>query len=655
MARVKARILFLEIGLALAVAAVLARAAQLQIVQGPAFAARAAEDRRVRVVLPARRGLLLDRNGTSLAVTQESYHVGIAPDQVTDRQALVQQATLGLGISAPELNRQLSSRKYLYFHGPFTAVQIQPIRRMKGVHLEAEYRRFYPGGDLARPIIGGFNSDSDHGSSGLELALDSLLTGIPGADEQLKDRAGRRYESPSRRVRDPVPGDDVVLTLDAELQDIAQQGLADAVQGMKALGGDAVFLDPRTGEVLALASIRREPDQDLAAAPTTITEPFQPGSTAKLFTAAALLTQHLVDSSDRVYAENGVWEMPIGTRGRTRTIHDAHAVKGSLTLAQAIQVSSNIAMAKFSTRLSSERHFEALRDFGFGSPTGVEFPMEARGTLDRPDHWEAGYSGPSLAMGYELAITPLQLAVAYGAIANNGVLLAPTLVKEIRDPQGKVLYRHSPEPVRRVLTPEVTARLREYLHGAVGEGGTGDKAQLVNYTLVGKTGTAKRFEKGHYVEGSYTASFAALFPTEDPRLVVVVKIDDPKGEYYGGLTAAPVTRRMLDQALAARTIAIDRSRFASRAAPDSTPREPHGESESVANVVLRWPVGTADSQSRLLLPVPNTLGTPTRKAVLALHRRGFEVDLRGQGTVTRTSPAPGDSALTGGSVTVWAE
>lgn len=654
MARVRARMLLLEIGLGLAVIAILTRAAQLQIIKGATYAARAAEDRRVRVVLPARRGALLDRNGISLAVTQESYHIGIAPDQVSDRRQLIQLASIGLGVPAAELARQLESgKKYLYFHGPFTAVQIQPFRNLGGVHPESEFRRFYPSGDLARPIIGGFDADSGRGSGGLELALDTLLTGTPGAEEQLKDRAGRRYESPARLVREPVPGQDVVLTLDAELQDIAQQGLADAVQGMKALGGDAVFLDPRTGEVLALASIRRTADQGMAAAPTTITEPFQPGSTAKLFTAAALLTHELVDPADKVSAENGVWEMPLA-HGRSRTIHDAHAVKGTLTLAQAIQVSSNIAMAKFSARLTPERHFEVLRDFGFGSPTGVEFPLEARGTLDRPDRWEVGYSGPSLAMGYEMAVTPLQLAAAYGALANDGVLLAPTLVREIRDPSGRVLYQHRPEPIRRVISSEVTAKLREYLHGAVGEGGTGDKAQLVNYTLIGKTGTAKRFEKGRYVEGSYTASFAALFPTEDPRLVVVVKIDDPQGQYYGGLTAAPVTRRMLDQALAARTIAIDRSRFASRAVPDSTPAAA-AEPEAAPSVVLPWPGGAGEALPRLRLPVPNTVGNSTRRAVLALHRRGFEVDLRGSGSVMRTAPAPGDSALTGGSVTVWAE
>ena len=153
-----------------------------------------------------------------------------------------------------------------------------------------------------------------------------------------------------------------------------------------------------------------------------------------------------------------------------------------------------------------------LRDFGFGTPTGAEFPSESRGRLARPDKWQPMYTRASLAMGYEFGVTPVQLAAAYGAIANDGVLLAPTLVREIRSPSGELLYRHQPEPVRRVVTPQVAARLREFLTGAVGEGGTGEEAQLVNYTLLGKTGTAVRFEDGRYVHGEYTASFAALFP-----------------------------------------------------------------------------------------------------------------------------------------------
>jgi cell division protein FtsI (penicillin-binding protein 3) len=653
MARVEARIRFLEVGLLVAVLAVLGRAIQLQFVQHDRWAGEANRQRQTRVELPARRGALLDRRGVPLAVTQEYYHVGIAPDQVTSRRALVALVSRQLDLPASQVDRGFAEgRKYIYFHGPFTAVQVQPLRGVAGVHFEPLYRRFYPAGDLARPIIGVFDSDSGRGLSGLESSLDSMLTGVPGEAVVLKDRSGREYESPSREARLPVPGADVTLTLDAELQEIAQNGLDEAVRAMGARGGDVVFLDPRTGEILALASLRGDAGEGMEAAPTTITEPFQPGSTAKLFTAAALLTLGLVDSSDRVFAEHGTWLMPVG-KGRTRAIHDAHAINGSLTLAQAIQVSSNIAMAKFSARLTAEQQYEMLRGFGFGSPTAVEYPQEARGTLDRPDQWEAGYSGPSLAMGYEMAVTPLQLAAAYGAIANGGVLLAPTLVKEIRDPEGRVLYAHRPEPVRRVLSPGVVAQLRAFLHGAVGEGGTGEQAQLVNYTLLGKTGTAKRFENGRYVEGSYTASFAALFPATDPQLAVVVKIDDPRGQYYGGLTAGPVTRRMLDEALAARSIAINRGRLAGPA--DEAETAPGLEPEApTPQIVVGWPQVEAPPQ-RTRVPVPATVGAPVRRAVLALHRRGFEVDLHGGGTVTRTTPQAGDSATTGATVTVWAE
>ena len=305
---------------------------------------------------------------------------------------------------------------------------------------------------------------------------------------------------------------------------------------------------------------------------STFTDPFEPGSTAKLFTAAALLQNRLVDSTDEVFGEGGTWRMPVTRSGRkTRTITDVHVHKGTVTLAEAIGTSSNIAMAKFSLRLTPEQQYEMLRDFGFGTPTGAEFPSESRGTLARPDRWEPMYTRASMAMGYELGVTPVQLAAAYGAIANDGVLMAPTLVREVRDPSGAVLFRREPEPVRRVISAEIAGRLRQYLRGAVGEGGTGGEAQLVNYTVLGKTGTARRFEDGHYAAGRYTSTFAAIFPADDPQLVVIVKIDNPKGSYYGGRTAAPVTRTMLQQSLASRRVAIDRGRLAPPdvlAAPD---------------------------------------------------------------------------------------
>ncbi|HXE58404.1 MAG TPA: penicillin-binding transpeptidase domain-containing protein [Gemmatimonadales bacterium] len=647
MAKPAARIAALQFVFLLAAAVVLGRAAQVQLVQGGEYARRAAAQRTARVVLPARRGAILDRNGVPLAVTQEYYHVGVAPNELERPREAARLIARHLGIPPARVARDLARKRYAYYHGPFTALQVHALREIRGVHLEGQYARAYPSRDLARPIIGGLAADGGRGASGLELALDSLLTGRPGEAVVLKDRAGRRYESPSRLIREPVPGHDVVLTLDAELQDIAERGLEEALEAMEAEGGDVVFLDPRTGELLALASRR-------AGAPpqaTAFTESFEPGSTAKLFTAAALLSRNRVDTAATEDAEDGVWVIP----GRSRPLTDSHKESGRLTLAQAISVSSNIVVAKFALRLSPEEQYETLRDFGFGSPTGVEFPSESRGRLARPDRWRPHYSQISMAIGYEFGVTPVQLAVAYGAIANDGVLLSPTLVREIRSPAGEVVYRHRPEPVRQVVTPEVASRLRDFLRGAVGEGGTGERAQMVNYSLLGKTGTAVKFEGGRYVPGEYTASFAALFPAEDPQLVVIVKIDSPKGHYYGGLTAAPVTRDMLQQALAARQVAIRRSRLTSRTESAAAPAAPRRDGAGARPIVVAWPYRPAAPPAAGPVAVPDVIGQSVRGAALALHRRGFRVALRGMGTVVRTSPEAQAHAPWGSTVTVWAE
>jgi cell division protein FtsI (penicillin-binding protein 3) len=654
MAKPLARIAVVQFGFALGVLAILARAVQLQLFQGDRWAEQATRQRTERVVLPARRGALYDRSGVPLAISQEFYHVGVAPNELTARSAAVRLLTVQLGVSRSALARDLrSGKRWIYYHGPFTATQVQPLRRIPGVHLSRDFQRFYPSRALARPIIGGLSPDGPAGAAGLELSLDSLLTGQAGEAVLLKDRAGRRYDSPGRLIRDPVAGNDVVLTIDAELQEIAEHGLDEALGAMKADGGDVVFLDPTTGELLALASRQAGVSGRGATRASTFTDPFEPGSTAKLFTAAALLAHRRVRSFDAVYAEGGSWRMPISSSGVTRVIADAHKSSGNLTLARTIQVSSNIGMAKFSSRLTPEEQFEMLRDFGFGTPTGAEFPSESRGRLARPDKWQPMYTRASVAMGYEFGVTPVQLAAAYGAIANDGLLLAPTLVREIRSPTGDVLYRHQPEPVRRVIAPAVAARLRDFLRGAVGEGGTGEEAQLVNYTLLGKTGTAVRFEGGRYIHGEYTASFAALFPADHPQLVVIVKIDNPRGKYYGGLTAAPVTRTMLQQALASRRVAIDRSRLTDRDSASTAYPRTRSNPVGMPRVVLSWPY-RSPSSAVSPRPVPEVTGRPVREAALALHRRGFRVSLRGLGLVSRTLPAAGDTAGPGTAVIVWA-
>ena len=648
MAKPLVRLRVIEIGLGLALLALLVRAVQVQLFEGRRYAASAKAQRTEEVVLEARRGTLFDRHGTAIALTQETYHVGVAPNELRDAARDVPKIARQLRLPAADVQRAMRKR-YAWFGGPFTALDVQSIRSMRGVHLEPVLRRFYPSREFARAVIGRVGEDgrgSGGGGGGLERLLDSLLAGTPGSAVVLKDRSGREYESPARVVAEPVAGYDVVLTLDAELQEIAQRALDDAIDNMEADGGDVVMLDPRAGEVLAVASRRA----DGTMRPSAFTETFEPGSLAKIFAAAALLTYNRVRPTERVSGEGGQYRLP------DRVVTDEHPLP-SLTLADAIRVSSNIALVKFASRLEPEEQYGVLRAFGFGAPTGVEFPAESPGRLRPPVEWSRP-SSASLAIGYELAVTPIQLAVAYGAIANDGVLLQPTLIREVRAPNGLVRYRHTAEPVRRAVSADVASRLRDLLRGVVETGGTAERAALANFQLAAKTGTARRVVGGRYASGQYTASFAALFPADDPQLVVVMKIDNPKkGSYFAAQTAAPVTRSMLEQALAARTIALDRARLANVAltADRTMDGAPLEAPDGVVPYVVSWPYAPDTARVPAERAVPDVGGKPLREAARTLHRRGFKVVVKGWGVVHHTWPAAGDAAVAGSTVTVFAE
>jgi cell division protein FtsI (penicillin-binding protein 3) len=640
MAKPVVRLGFVQAGLLAALAALVLRAGQVQLVEGRRHAAEAAAQRTEHVVLEARRGMLSDRHGTALALTQETYHVGIAPNELRDPRGDAALLARRLRVSPRDLDRALR-RRYAWFAGPYTALEVESLRAVRGVHLEPVLRRFYPSAEFARAVIGRVGDDG-LGASGLERLLDSLLAGTPGAAVVLKDRAGREYESPARLIAAPIPGHDVVLTLDAELQEIAQRALDDALERMNADGGDVVMLDPVTGEALAIASRRRDGD----ARPSAFTDTFEPGSLAKIFAAAALVSLNRVRPGERVSGEGGRYQLP------DRVVTDEHPLP-SLTLADAIRVSSNIALVKFAARLHPDEQYTMLRAFGFGTPTGIEFPAESPGRLRPPREWTRP-SSASLAIGYELAVTPLQLAAAYGAIANDGVLLQPTLIREVRDPSGAVRYRHRPEPARRAVTPEVAARLRDLLRGVVEVGGTGERAALANFQLAAKTGTARRVVGGRYAPGQYTASFAALFPADDPQVVVVMKIDNPqKGSYFAAQTAAPVTRAMLEQALAARTVALDRARL-SNVAPTAE-RAPLEEPDGLVPYIVSLPYAPDSARPQPARAVPDVTGRALREAARTLHRRGFRVVVKGWGVVHHSWPAAGDKAAAGSTVTLFAE
>lgn len=640
MAKPAVRLGAVRIAFAVAAAVILVRAAEVQLIKGGRYAA-AASRRTEERTRQAPRGTIYDRSGEPLAQSVERYHVGVVSSEISDslKTVIARILVQDLGIPRAEVRRKLRGA-YGHFNGPFTSIQLQRLRSVRGVQLTSSgLGRFYANGELARPVLGGIGADGK-AASGIERMFDSVLTGVPGSEVVRKDLRGGVYESPNRRGPLPVPGHDLFLTLDASLQEIVENSLDDALQRFDAETGDVVVLDPRTGEVLALAS------RTIGGSGTTaaLTTPFEPGSTAKVFAAAALLLGGYAEWSDSVWAEQGLWQT------EHRTIADEEPY-GYLTLEQVIERSSNVGIVKFARLLEAEQQYVMLRDFGLGSRTGIEFPSESEGELKRPDSW-SGITGESMALGYELAVTPLQLAQAYAAIANDGVMMRPTLVRAIVAADGETLYRNMPEPVRRVVSPELARELRAALRGVVYEGGTGERAAMEGYEVAGKTGTARRAGRDGYIEGSYTTSFTSLFPAAEPQIVMVVKLDEPKGEAFAAATAAPITKAVLEQLLAAETGALERTRLATTttsAAGDLA------EQPAAAKVTVPWPAGTAAGAGDSSCTVPDVRGLTLRAAARRLHEAGLRMRLTGWGVVRSVDPAPGTIVLRGTPVRVAAD
>jgi cell division protein FtsI (penicillin-binding protein 3) len=552
-----------------------------------------------------------------------------------------------------------ADRGWLVVPGRFVAEDVAPITAMRGVYTTLVSDRTYAMSSGLRALLGRVDV-AGNGSDGLELALDSLLRGVSGASNLARDVRGRTLRSPTRRGSQPRRGHSVMLTINQELQAIAERTLSDAVARMDADGGDIVILDPRSGEVLAMAGVR---DGKFAPSLTTVTEPFEPGSTLKPLIAAGLLARGKARTSDRVPSLGGVYEL------HGRRIHDEpHAgapTPAQLTLAEVIRYSSNVGIAQFAERFAPREQYETLRDFGLGTPTGVPYPAEAAGTLRPPQHWSR-QSSASLALGYEIAVTPLQLAAAYAAIANGGELLEPALIKEIRSPDGDLRFRHERRVVRRVIPADVAATLRGLLSGVVAHG-TAVDADMVTYRLAGKTGTPRRTVDGRYAPMEYNPNFVGIFPAEAPQLVVVVKLGSPRSSIYGGQTAAPMTKAILEAALAARDAALNRSALSARGAAaqagtarrpvatarrnEETRREilPDTGSRSVVLELAGQPQDHVNGVSRReLRAVPDVRGMTLRNAVRSLHSAGFRVQLaRGAPPSTATEPAAGVLASPG--------
>jgi len=519
--------------------------------EAPKLRAMANEQYLKEIEIGVHRGTILDRHGAVLAQSVEVDSIYANPRAVTgDRREVARQLARALALRPEDVLAKLEQRRYFsWIKRRVSREEAQAVQSLgvPGLGVTTEPRRFYPLQDLAGPLLGHAGVDG-RGLDGVELALDGHLRGERRTVAGLRDALGRElFVSGVPDARTP-PANDVVLTIDKFIQYAAERALAEGLQKQRAKAGTVIVLDPKSGQVLALAASpgldpnRPGAARDAGARNRAVTDPYEPGSTMKIFAVSAALDAGVVKPTDTWHCENG--RMKIGKY----TIHDAHP-HGVLTTSEVIQKSSNIGATKISRRLGKERLHEYLLGFGFGRPTGIGLPGERAGRVRRPEQWgEIGLATVSFGQG--ITATPLQMVAGLAAIGNGGMLQPPTVVLKVRDAAGRTVYAPSPPP-RRVLRPETARTMVEMLKLVTKKGGTATGAAIPGFEVGGKTGTAQKVDPatGHYSRDKVIATFMGLVPADDPKLAIIVIVDEPSGEHYGGLVSGPIFKRLAEEAL----------------------------------------------------------------------------------------------------------
>ena len=513
------------------------RATWLGTVRAGSLSERAVSQQIEDIADPAGRGTIVDRNGVQLAVSEDSVTVFANPFLIKDPVKVAARLAPLIGRSEDELLRKLSNQQtgFVYLRRKMDASRGEDIERLEieGIGTVTEPKRTYPQGFLASQMLGLVGTDNV-GLSGLEYSQNESLSGEDGERRLVKDALGEPVSM--IETKRSKPGDDLALTLDASIQERTEAVLADVGQTYTPLGATAVVMNPRTGEVLALANWPRVDANNVDDAPAyarknrAIQGTYEPGSTFKAFTVSGALEEKLVEPGTTL-------EVPYEITVADRTVGEAHdSGGGTKTVARILAESSNVGSVMIGLKLGAKRFDKWVRRFGFGRPTGVDLPGEESGIVLRPEHY-SGSSMGNMPIGQGIAVTPMQMATAYTAIANRGVMRRPYIVQGEAPPPKRVLSRHTAEQVSHML------------EGVLAAGGTAEEAQVEGYTLAGKTGTAEKAIPGGYSKTDFIASFIGYAPAKNPRLLVAVMVDTPRGDIYGGTVAAPAFERIMEFAL----------------------------------------------------------------------------------------------------------
>jgi cell division protein FtsI (penicillin-binding protein 3) len=531
-------------------AVVLFRLVNLQVLQAAELTAKADRQHQKTVSLEGARGTIVDRHGKVLAMNMEVPSVFGIPTALESPAKTARSLSPVLRVRTDELEKKLrQDRSFVWLARKLDPEQGHRLEHMpmEGIGLVMEGRRFYPKGPLLAHVMGFAGMDGE-GLEGIERRYEPQLHGEKRVVILQRDAMGRTVFPKGQAEQVPAAGHSLVITIDEVIQYIAEKELEEAVTKARAKSGTVIVLDPQTGAVLALAiSPRFDPNavSSLTAdrwRNRALTDTYEPGSTMKALVAAAALEEKVMKPGTMLYGENG--RMMIANT----VIHD-HEKLGWMTFAQVIQKSSNIGAAKTGMALGDQRLYRYLQSFGFGQKTEIDLPGEVGGLVKHPREW-GRRSLASISMGQEIGVTPIQMVSAVAALANGGVLMKPYVVSEVRDAQGKPLRQILPQVKRRVVSPETARTVTSILEGVVTDG-TGAKAAIPGFRVAGKTGTAQKIDPrtGAYSSTLFVGSFVGFVPADNPRLAMIVVIDEPQGESWGGTVAAPVFRRVGEQVL----------------------------------------------------------------------------------------------------------
>lgn len=636
---------------------------RIHLAEGPALRKQGEQQASASVTIPAMRGAILDRAGRTLAVNAPRYDVALDPtvhgfaDQAAWFYAQFARLTR---TPAQALRRKVegrSSPQYVLLYRGLGEEQKEEVEAwdVPGLLLNPKFARRYNYGPTAAHVLGHVSADEE-GLAGLELQYDTYLQGEPGWRAVKVDRHRNIKAFVGGTVVEPKHGQHLVLTIDLIRQTILEEELARGVEESGATWGTAIAMDPHTGAILAMANVPTyDPNRPSAFGTQArrnhaVTDRIEPGSTFKLVTAAAAVESGLIRMDDLVETGDG-WVV-----FRGRTMKDTHA-HGTIDFTDVIALSSNVGTAKTAMRMKPGLLYQYARNLGFGQPTWIDLPGEVGGLLKKTRQW-SGTTLTSMSIGYEVAVTPLQVLAAYSAFANGGLLVKPYLVQERRDVTGNVLWRATPDSIRRAFKRETAAKLRPAFEKVVQEG-TAKEAQIEGLAIAGKTGTARKVKNGSYSAGAYRSSFVGFFPADDPAVAMIVVMDEPEKSAYGGVVAAPVFRRIAERwigtfpEVARRVAPVDPLppvapdvQVEVAAAPSASMIE-GGAAFRQASLETAPDVRQAASDVQEAEPgampvMPDLTGLSARQAVFWLRTLGADVEVEGQGAVVGQEPEAGE-------------